>query len=42
MKSELTKTITERNRYRDLLYKRVIDDEIARTHQARATSHRRG
>ena len=31
MKSELTKTITERNRYRDLLYKRVIDDEIART-----------
>ena len=31
MKSELTKIITERNRYRDLLYKRVIDDEVTRT-----------
>jgi hypothetical protein len=31
MSSELTKAIAERNRYRDLLYRRVIDDEIART-----------
>ena len=31
MKPELTKTIAERNRYRDLLYKRIIDDEITRT-----------